>query len=276
MVSKYEKADLKPSTLYKKAVEKGLRVAFLDIETSPYLVWTYPLRKAFIQTNQIEETLKVTSIVLLEEGREKPEVWSWDFDHSTMRGCDKKCLKKVVKRLEEIDVVVMQNGDAYDAKVLQERIMQNKLPAITNLITIDTLKLSRRSFRKASHSLDARSKDYNFGGKDKQTMQDCIDVAKGKGKKQESRIKYNIKDVIDTRKVFLREMDYYDFDLKTLNLFKSYLKETRIYCVKCAARRQKKFDIKIINIPKKNKRTGKVSKCKHYECINCLHIWKVK
>lgn len=272
MVSKYTKSEMKHSVLFDRALANGLKIGYLDIETSPYLVWTYPLKDAYISSDQIEQTLRITSIVLLEEGQKNPEVFQWRFDPIRKQGDDRLMLSQLAKKLNNFDVIVMQNGDNYDIKVLQERLLQHKLPPMTNILTIDTLKLSRRSFKKSSHSLDTRSREYNFGGKDKQGMSDCIAVARGDRKRQKRRIAYNIKDVIDTRKVFLRELDYYDLDRKTIRFFQSFAHTPKVCCARCAHNKQKKFDIETIN--KKNKRTK--LKEMFYKCKNCLHIWKVK
>ena len=269
MANLYSNDKLNTSTLLKKALEKGLRVGYLDIETSPYLVWTYPLYKAFIAYRQIEEELKVTSIVYMEEKDLKPHILEWEFKKG--KSCDKKILKEISTWLNEMDVVVMQNGDNYDAKILQDRIMCHSLQPIKSLITIDTLKLSRQSFKRSHHSLDARSNRYGYGGKLKQDMSDCIAVAKGDVKCQKSRIKYNIKDVIDMRKVFLKEIDYYHFPQAILNLFRRYLKEDKVFCVKCAAIRKKKFNVKLEMVKLKNKKREK-----RLVCQNCGYHWKVK
>ena len=269
MANLFENDKLKNSTLFQKAIEKGLKVGYLDIETSPHLVWTYSVFKTFISCEQIEEEGKVTSVVILEEGNKKNEIFGWDFSKGI--GSDKKLLQKVSKRIETFDLIIMQNGDRLDALILQDRLLKNKLAPLKGLITIDTLKLSRRSFKRPYHNLNYRSQVYGYGGKDKQTMKDCIDVAKGNERKQKTRIKYNVKDVIDMRKVFLRELDYYNLHQSTLNLLRDYIKEEKPYCVKCAARRHSRFKIKEEFISLKNKKRRK-----RMVCQSCGHHWKIK
>lgn len=269
MANLYSNDKVNMSTLLKKALEKGLKVGYLDIETSPYLVWTYPLKDAYISYGQIEEEMKITSIVYMDEKHKKPVVLDWEFKNN--HGCDKKLLKNFSEWLNDMDIVVMQNGDNYDAKVLQDRLMVHKLPPMKSLVTIDTLKLSRNSFRRSHHSLDARSNRYNYGGKLKQDMSDCIEVAKGNARRQRSRIKYNIKDVVDMRKVFYRELDYYNFPRAIINILKRFTTEDREFCVKCAARRQKRFEITKEMVTLKNKKREKRNVCK-----NCGHSWKNK
>lgn len=266
----YERGHIKNSTLLKKAIEKGLKVGYVDIETSPYLVYTYPTYKAFIGQHQVEEESKVTSAVLMLEADKVPWVFQWEFLEG--KGDDSSMLEELVEELNKCDIIVAQNGDSFDIKVLQNRVKDLGLTPLKNIITLDTLKVSRRSFKQVSHSLDARSRKYGYGGKIKQDMDDCIAVAKGDKKKQAIRIKYNIKDVTDMRKVFFKELDYYSLPLSFLNLLRTYVKETREYCKKCAARRQKKFEIHKVYV--KIKSGGKRKQV--WECKNCLYHWNIK
>lgn len=243
---------------------------YLDIETSPALVWTYSFFKTYIGHSQIEEPSRITSAVIMNEKDKLPEKYEWDFING--KGDDSKLLKELVKRINKSDLVIMQNGDRFDAKVIQERLLALKLPPIKNLITLDTLKLSRGSFHKPSHKLDARSHQYGFGGKIKQDMDDCIAVAKGNKQRQKIRVMYNVKDTKDTRSIFWRELDYYNLPQKTLNLLRSFIREKYIYCVKCAARRQRRFEIEKVYVKIKN---GGVRKQK-WQCTNCLYRWNIK
>lgn len=276
----YERGYLSNKSLFKHAVEKGLNVEYLDIETSTSISLHYGHKKLFISRRQIKVPMKVTSAVLMNERDKIPLklAWDWsgpivmDYKKITGGGDDSKILPIIVERLNKADLVVMQNGDRYDIPVLQERLLAHGLKPIKNIITLDTLKSSKKSFYKVSHSLDSRSFEYGYGGKIKQDMEDCMDVSLGHPGKQKIRIKYNIKDVVDMRHVLFREFNYLNLQHKLLNYLRTFVKEKREYCKKCAARRQKRFEIKQVTVKSKKFKGSE----KKWECQSCLFRWNVK
>lgn len=255
---------MRNSTLLKKAIAKGLKICFFDIETSPLLVWTYVIRDAYIPHDSIEQNMAITSLAYMFEGDKAPTAFEWDWCGD--KGIDYCLLNRSVTVLNKADLVIGQNSDRFDITTLQWRLNLNKLPSLENVVSLDTLKLSRKVFRAESQKLDYRSSVYGFGGKIKQDMQDCIAVAKGDKKKQALRVKYNIKDVIDLRKIFWRELDYYQLPKSILKMLKEYTKEERPFCIKCAAKRQKRFEISKTRHKKQNK----------LKCDNCGYIWRPK
>ncbi len=280
----YERGYLSNLSLFKRAVEKGLVVEYLDIETSTSVGCFYGHKKLFINRRQIKVPLKITSVVIMNEKDKKPLVLSWEWtgpivmDYKEVKGGgdDLKLLKTLVPRLNKADLIVIQNGDKYDIPVIQDRLVLAGLSPLKNIVTLCTLKSSKRSLYKVSHSLDARSYEYGYGGKIKQDMDDCIAVSLGDPKKQVIRLKYNTKDVVDMRKALFREFNYLNLSSKFLNFLRTYIKEDKIYCIKCAARRQSRFYIKKIIVVKKLKGSDKKERIMKWECENCMYRWNLK
>jgi hypothetical protein len=269
------------SKLFKKAIELGLSICYVDIETSPYLTYMYELWKTNVSHKQIICPMQVTSIGWLWEGSEDVVVRGWD-DSKNENGKfdilrnnrDYELLKNTCKLIASADIIIGQNSDSYDIKKLSWRLNQLKLPAMNqNLITLDTLKLSRKVFSPPSHKLDYRSEAYGFGGKIPQDMLDCIQTAMGNKKVQKERMIYNGKDVLDTRKIFWRELDSYILPKALKKMLRDYIeskeptiKKVKPFCIKCAQRRQRRFDVEAIeNIKEIN-----------YKCNNCGHKWRNK
>lgn len=260
---------MKNSKLLKDAIKAGLKVVHLDIETSPYLVWTYPLWDANIPTENIEVPMQVTSIGwMFEDGKVKVKGWKDSYVDYWIQNKkrDYDLLKEVIPEINEADIIIGQNLNSYDIKKIQWRLCELKLPPLKNIITIDTLRQSRKAFSPPSHKLDYKSKVHGKGGKIKQTMEDCIAVAKGDKKKQTIRMKYNAKDVTDERHMFWKELDYYILPKALLNMLYNYVKKEKPFCIKCAARHQKRFDVKSIRHKRENK----------YQCNQCEYIWRIK
>lgn len=266
---------MKNSTLLKKCIEKGLKIGYVDIETSPFLSWHYPTKKVFINHKQIKLGTKVTSVVIMDEKTKKKDEYSWvwtgpitiDYKSTSGGGDDSSLMDSVSTRLNQFDIVIGQNGDRFDLPSLQHRLYQLRLSPLKNIITLDTLKLSRKAFRAPSHSLDYQGSEIG-SGKIHQDMEDAQLVAEGHPNKTKERLVYNIKDVTMMRDVFWSRLDYYTLPRNILNMFRSFVKEIRIYCIKCAARRQKRFEIQ--RVRKKGVPGGK------WQCINCSYTWSIK
>lgn len=260
--------------LMKAAINKGLKVLHLDIETSPCLVYSYPLRDAYIAENQIVVEPKVTSIAYMSENLKECFSVEWDWlgdivinQHGvTGGGDDTAMLEAFGKIVSDADLIIGQNSDSFDMKILQWRMNVLRLQPIEHLLSIDTLKMSRKVFRPPSHKLNHRSSVYGFGGKIKQDMDDCMDVARGHVQKQALRVKYNVKDVVDTRKVFWHELPYYQLPIGIRRMLEDYIKEEKPFCLRCAGRKERKFDVK--DIVQNNK--------PYLQCQNCDSKWSNK
>jgi DNA polymerase elongation subunit (family B) len=241
-----------------------MKLLYCDIEVTPNLSYHYGTKKIFISSEQIIEPQKVTSVVLMWEFDKKSISFKWD----NVKRDDTNLLLEVVPILNKADIIIMQNGDRFDAPTLQNRLCLLKLPPLRNTITFDTLKASKRSFNKAHHSLDARSCEYGLGGKLPREWDQIIAIAKGDKKALEKDIIYNMKDVTDMRSIMYREFNYYNLPQKFLNTLKLFVGELKPYCLKCASRRQSKF--KVLPLVVKN---SKGIPEKKWECQNCSYKW---
>lgn len=258
--------------LFRAAIRKGFKILWDDIETSPVLAYTYPTWNVNIPHDNIIIDKQITSIAYMFEGEHQPKTLEWEYkspikiypDRIEGGGDDRKILEKYVEVVESADLVIAQNGDSFDRKEIMWRMNDLQIrPLKSPVITLDTLKLSRKVFRPTSQKLDFRSQKYGLGGKIPQTMKDCIDVARGNIRAQEVRVRYNGKDVKDLRAIFWRELPYYTLPKSLVKMLREYIKDGRPFCRRCASLKQRKFDVKQLN-----------SKC--LECSNCGFQWKPK
>jgi uncharacterized protein YprB with RNaseH-like and TPR domain len=244
-----------------KIKDQKIKVLFFDIETSPMQVWTHYIgNKVSIQHNQIEKESKVITIQYMFEGDKTPKYLQWDWDGKN-GGDDKSMLEEFSHILNSATIAITQNGNAFDLKVLRWRLNLLNLTAVNHITMLDTLTLSRQSFRAPSHRLDFRSRLYGLGGKDKMEFQDWVDIVKGDRKKLDKMIKYGLKDVTDLRSIFWKELPYYT---KLPISLACLVKENRDHCPRCADRHQKKFNVYPTKIDNKDV----------MECGNCNHHWK--
>lgn len=263
------------STLFRKAIARGFKLAFHDIETSPPLVYTYPLGSNItVPAANIVVDKKITSIGYKFHGEKTVTLLEWDWlgplvihpDHVEGGGDDKQLLRDYSKVIIKAHIVVGQNGDSFDNKEINWRMNDHKLKAIMWPTSLDTYKLSKKTMRPTSHKLDYRSKNYGFGGKIKQDMDDCISVARGNLVAQRQRVRYNGKDVKDLEKIFWRELDAYTLPVSVIKMLKDFIRDERPFCMRCAGRHQKRYDVKRI----------KVKGQFRYKCDNCDYMWRKK
>ncbi len=132
------------------------KLLFLDIETAPILMTSWSQRPPYAGAVYV---LRDTYILM----------FSYKWSHEkTVRTCalpdfprykrhkhDDKDLCGVLHRLmDEADIICAHNGDAFDIKKVQSRLIVHKLKPPSPFRTIDTLKAARRAFKFDSNKLD--------------------------------------------------------------------------------------------------------------------------
>ncbi len=260
---------LRNSELIRKAIKKGMKILNIDIETSPDLSWHYGNFDVNINAEFTEVRTQVTSIGWKDLSNGKIVVKGWEFPKGDKYGFlkpdkDKKMLKEVIPILQSADILIGQNHKQFDIRKLNWRLNELRLPPLENLILIDTLKESRKVFYAPTHKLDYKSHIYGQGGKIKQTMEDCIAVAKGDSKAQKIRMEYNGKDTSDDDYVFWKEVDYYKLPKALTNMIQLFTQtDDPTFCIKCAAKKHSRFNVG------KNKITGGY----RFTCHTCDYKW---
>jgi len=125
--------------------KNGLNMLFLDIETSPLVSYTW----GRWEQNVID--VKEHSYLL-------SFAWKWNdgpVKVATIKGKDDKSLVLAVwALLDEADVVVAHNGDAFDLPKITARFSYYKLSPPAPYKTIDTKKIAKRYFAFDSNSAD--------------------------------------------------------------------------------------------------------------------------
>lgn len=177
----------------------------VDIETSPLISYSWGLYQQDIPINQVLQDWHLLSYSAKFIGESK--VFYADQRDEKDITNDKKLLKDLWKLLDEADIVVGQNLDAFDIKRINARFIINGMKPPSSYRTIDTLKLAKRSFGFTSNKLEwlsekvnkthKKSKHKKFGGFDlwKQCMSGNLEA----WMEMES---YNKKDILATEELF--------------------------------------------------------------------------
>ena len=189
-----------------------------DIETSPLLTWVWGLYAA---KNGIPHQNIVADQMIL------CGAWKWlgqktvhtvavdpkEVQEYILRVAQGKKAKRpdrhVVEALRaavmEADFIIAHNGDKFDLKKLNARVIEQGLPSMPQLQTVDTLKEIRKVAAFTSNRLDYLSSTLLAdGGKIKTDMSLWTRIMFGERKAMREMLAYNRRDVTELERVYLK------------------------------------------------------------------------
>lgn len=181
------------------------RILLLDIETSPNLGYVWGKYEQDVIEFKDEWIMLSFSVKWL--GDKKTEVYGLpDFTgYSKNKLCDKKLVSKLWEFLDEADVVIAHNGDAFDIKKSNSRFLFHMIDPPTPYKTIDTLKVARKHFKFNSNKLGDLGKTLGVGRKAETggftTWLACMN---GDMKAWAKMKKYNKQDVVLLEDVYMK------------------------------------------------------------------------
>ncbi len=231
------------------------KLLYFDIETSLIEVYTHHIgSKCSIYHHQVKQDKKIICISYMAEGWKKPKTLIWD------NGDDRDLLIKFKQIADKYPVLVAQNGDNFDVKVLNGRMWTEQLPAFNDVLTLDTLKFSRQNMKLTSHKLDYKLKVMGDDGKNPMEFADWVQVQQGNQKALNKMVKYCEKDVTGLRKVFWSLLPY----TKRLPLSMSVLlHDNREGCKWCGSPKFQRNGI----------RPSSIGMRQRWRCLDCNGSW---
>jgi DNA polymerase elongation subunit (family B) len=250
--------------------DKTATLVSLDTETSliPALVWS--TGEQYISEKNLQGETKLIMAQYLFEGDKKAKLVTWDKKQN-----DQVIIKDLAKHVFNKPnlIVVGQNQKAFDLKIINDRACKHNEQGIAfnTFIQVDILQLSRSSFRRASHSLDSRSKRYGFGGKLPMEFGDWVDIHNGNAAALSKMAKYGLKDPADTLKTFWRELPYYKAlpaDLERLLRAKKIENTNKFICLSCKKQRQTSTNTTILKSKKGIATLIGCNRCNHAFEVN--------
>lgn len=182
-------------------------VLFLDIETAPMLGFLYSLWKEPGTYKGLQSDWYITSWAARWMGQKR--VYGkclYDSpDYIAGSENDKFLVQELWKLLNKADYVVTHNGDNFDIKRINTRLLANNLGPTSPFKSIDTLKIAKRMFDFSSNSLDfiakklgVKSKTYSGGWSN---WRECL---LGKREAWRKLVKYNKNDVEVLEEVYYK------------------------------------------------------------------------
>lgn len=127
------------------------KVLFWDIETNPGLFYGWSMRyEPFYQ-------LKGTSVSCVaykwEHENKVHTIRLSKSEHLKDARDDKSIIEKMSKVINEADVMIAHNGDSFDWKKFNARVLHHNLPPLKKPKLVDTLKMVRSQMKFDSHKL---------------------------------------------------------------------------------------------------------------------------
>lgn len=143
-----------------------------------------------------EKTVHATSIL------DYPDRFAKD------RNDDSEVLKKLHEVMSSADVLVAHNGDAYDQKFAETRMVIKGLPTLPPIPSIDTLKIAKARFNFNSNRLDYLGQVLGFGHKKSNEEDLWLKVLAGDVKAIRNMVAYNKQDIVLLEQVFRKFQPY--------------------------------------------------------------------
>jgi hypothetical protein len=216
------------------AGKKSPRVLLIDIETAPILAYVWSLWKQNVGLNQINNEWYILSFCAKWLG--EPEVIYKDIRDTPHD--DSSLMQPLWDLLNEADIIIGQNGKAFDMPKIQARlIMAGHLPPRPYKV-IDTLLMAKQQFRFTSNKLEwmtgetaglttvSKSKHSKFPGF--LLWSECL---KGNPEAWDEMKEYNIPDVTSMEELYIKLRPWY---VGHPNMA-VYLDTDKIACPKCAS-----------------------------------------
>ena len=115
---------------------------------------------------------------------------------------DARIVGKLAELVGKADAIVAHNGDSFDSKRLNQRLLVNDLPALSPVRTIDTLKLVRKHLAFPSNRLDYVARALGGEGKNKTGFDLWKRAYQGDTSALREMDEYCQKDVVELEEVF--------------------------------------------------------------------------
>ncbi len=133
---------------------KAQRILTLDIEVAPVTAYVWSLWDQNVGLNQIQSDWYL--LAWAAKWLDEPASKTMYMDNRNAKNIqdDKKLVQGLADLLNQADITITQNGDAFDFKKLNARAIINGLDPIKPSQSIDILKESRRVFKFTSHRLE--------------------------------------------------------------------------------------------------------------------------
>lgn len=208
------------------------KILLIDIETAPILGYVWSLWKQNVGLNQIKEEWYILSYCAKWLGSD--EIMYRDVRNDPHS--DSSLLPALWELLNEADIIIGQNGKAFDIPKIQARMVMAGMTPPRPFKVIDTMLMAKQQFRFTSNRLEwmtgdsaglteiSKSKHAKFPGF--ALWAECL---KGNEEAWDEMREYNVPDVTSMEELYLRLRPWY---VGHPNLA-AYVESEEVLCPRC-------------------------------------------
>lgn len=232
------------------------KIVFWDIETSTITTRAWDLYPNHIPYGNIVQDWYIICASWLVAGQSRVNAVSVLNDPERFKANprdDYYVVKKLREALEDVDILVHHNGDRFDLKKFNARLIYHKLPPLPKILTVDTLKKARQVAKFTSNRLDFLGISLIGKGKISAPYSLWEEAEAGNARAIKDLVRYNKEDVRVLQGVYDRLLPY-------MVTHPNVGSHGILSCPKCAA-----TDYKI----KGYKLTAAGTKRAQYQCNSC-------
>jgi uncharacterized protein YprB with RNaseH-like and TPR domain len=185
------------------------KVLVYDIETSRIKTDVWSSGKQYVNHNQLRSETTIISIAWKFIGKDKVYSLTWDKDH-----CDKTMLIEFLKHYNKASMVIGQNNNSFDNKLINTRAAKHRLHVDRFVKSFDIYRMAKRYFRLPSYSMSYMAKYFGLTLKQSHEgiyMWDMIEYGTPKEKKEylQKMVDYNKGDIVTTEELYLTLKPYF-------------------------------------------------------------------
>jgi uncharacterized protein YprB with RNaseH-like and TPR domain len=179
-------------------MSKEPKIILWDIETTPLSAYTWTLWPKSLSHENIIEDWSIICGAWKELGKDKVHTVA-----IKKVGDDKAIVQKLRDALADADVIIHHNGDKFDIKKLNTRLIYHGLDPLPIRHTVDTLKEVKKVASFTSNRLDYIAKILVGQGKIHMEFGAWLKVMSGSKKAVKEMVAYNAEDVRVLERVYL-------------------------------------------------------------------------
>lgn len=217
-------------------MNKGPKIILWDIETTHNLAAVFKLtQNDYINSENITQERYIVCAAWKELGKTKVSAVSTLDDpkrFQTDPHDDYHVVKTLHKVLSEADVIIAHNGDSYDIKFTEARMLIQGLPPLPPITKIDTLSAARGRFLFNANNLNYLGNILKVGAKKPTKTGLWLKVLQGDKKAILEMVRYNKQDVALLERVF-RKLQPYIANHVNRQLFRG----TGLDCPRCGSKK---------------------------------------
>jgi len=217
------------------SIKKEPKIMIWDIETSLSIMASFGIWGVNIPITNILQNWNLISGAWKWHGQKKIHAVSIIDNMKEFRKDptnDYHVVKALRDAIEEADIIVAHNGDKFDIKKLNTRILYHGLEPLGKKVSIDTLKVAKKEFSFTSNRLDYIAKYLGLSGKLPTSHGMWMKALQGDVNAIKEMVIYNKEDVVVLENVYLKLLPYMT---NHPNRFLFIEGETRKACPTCGS-----------------------------------------